>query len=311
MKTITQLFFLFAFTAVGFCQTRTSAFIDFGNPDNQTEGYNNATETDPQDPASVLQIMDAEGNETGITLNMVVPFTENNTDGTTEAEENIAFPASATADSFYGSVERFFGTTTPSATFTLTGLDPELYYSFSIFASRVGDEVNDNRSTLYTVSTEGGSETATATLDAANNISERVLIEGIQPGEDGVITFRSEPAPENTNTTGFYYLGAIEMVISDDANLSTEDVAISNSLSVYPNPVSTQAQINLDLKEKTQLTIGVYDLSGRLVENIVDGEQAAGNFSTTWNRSSNLSAGLYILKIEANGKSVNSKLLLK
>lgn len=99
------------------------------------------------------------------------------------------------------------------------------------------------------------------------------------------------------------------MEASGKLNVNTP--ALSNSLAVYPNPVSNRAQISFDLKEQSNLKIAIYDLSGRLIENIVNGEQAAGKFSKTWNRSSNIAAGVYILQIDANGKRSSSKLLLK
>ena len=312
MKTITQLFFLFACTVVGFSQTTTTALIDFGNTEESGDNYNNVTGAAVGSEGSIVPIINSDGTTTGITLTIDNEFNGTNGQGTQMAGEDVPFVSTATGDSFYGAASVAFGGLAgpnPNAGFTLTGLEADLYYSFTIFASRAGVTTVDNRSTLYTIA--GGGDAKTASLNATNNVDQLAVIENVQADENGAISFTAEPNQGvNNNTSGFYYLGAIEMVISDQV-LSTESAVLSNSLAVYPNPVSSRAQITFDLKEQSNLKINVYDLSGRLVENIVNGEQPAGKFSTTWDRSSNIASGVYILQIDANGKRSNSKLLLK
>ncbi|HEA29375.1 MAG TPA: T9SS type A sorting domain-containing protein [Leeuwenhoekiella sp.] len=306
MKTITQLFFLIACSTVGFSQS--VAYIDFGSADNQTEdaNYNNVTGFGPEEDGSEVNLINSDGEDTGITLLVDDAFNGLNTGGS-ETAEDFTFPATATGDSFYGSLVDFANTDLQTTGgFTLSGLDAEQFYSFSIFASR--DGATENRSTLYTIQ---GAESFQATLNPSDNTTEIARIENVQASETGTITFTAQPGADNLNLPNqFYYLGAIELTISEDM-LSVDSAVLNNSLAVYPNPVSSQTQITFDLQEQANLKIDIYDLSGRLVENIANGEQPAGKFTKTWNRSSNIAAGVYILQIDADGKRFNSKLLLK
>lgn len=189
----------------------------------------------------------------------------------------------------------------------MEGLNPILTYSFEIFASR-NTTSSDNREALYTIVGLDGQE-STAVLNATNNTSEVAEILNVQPTTEGTLTFTAEPGANNTTPEKFYYLGAIRLEAS--GKLNVDSPALSSSLAVYPNPVANRMQITFDLKEQSNLKIDIYDLSGRLVENIVNGEQPAGKFSKAWNRSSNIASGVYILQIDANGKRSTSKLLLK
>lgn len=308
MKTITQLFFLFACTMAGFSQS--VAYFDFGSSTTKTQNlnYNNVVNNGPEDPNILVQVIDSTGAETGITLTVNDVFHGTNTAGTPTPSADIPFPARATQDSFYGEEVEFEGVTQPTGGFILDGLNPDLTYSFEIFASRIGVLATDTRESLYTIVGLDGQE-YTAVLDVANNTSEIAEILNVQPTAEGTLTFTAESGVNNNTTEKFYYLGAIRLEAS--GKLSVDSPALSSSLAVYPNPVANRTQITFDLKEQSNLKIDIYDLSGRLVENIVNGEQPAGKFSKSWNRSSNIASGVYILQIDANGKRSTSKLLLK
>ncbi len=311
MKTITQLLLLFACTMTGYSQS--VAYFDFGNKTTQTKdlNYNNVFNETVEDPnIVVMNVIDSTGAPTGIKLTVDDVFHGKNTAGTLSPSADLNFPRDATRDSFYGegvqkNVDSIFQ---PTGGFILEGLNPDLTYSFEIFASRIGVPTTDNRESLYTI--VGFDNVATtAVLDAANNTSKVAEILNVQPTAEGTLTFTAEPTENNNTPEKFYYLGAIRLEAS--GKLSVNSPALSNSLAVYPNPVSNRAQITFELKEQSNLKIDIYDLSGRLVENIANGEQPAGKFSKTWNRSSNIASGVYILQIDANGKRSTSKLLLK
>ncbi|WP_031426609.1 T9SS type A sorting domain-containing protein [Flavimarina sp. Hel_I_48] len=306
MKTITQLFFLLACTFASFAQTK--AYIDFGAPDNETAGNYNNVSTNVQNAPNlnIADLIDSDGLATGITLDVNIAFDGVNSNGTTDAGDAIPFPTAATSDSFFGAVNTFNSNPgRPAGEFTLSGLQQNMFYTFSIFASRTG--VAGSKETLYTLS---GATVETATLEVNGNRGNRVIIENMQADANGEISVNVTAGANNTSGNQFYYVGAVELIMSEQV-LSIDSEVLNTSLAVYPNPVSNSAQIKFDLKEAANLKIAIYDLSGRLVENIVNAKQPAGTFSTTWNRSANIAAGVYILQIDADGKSYNSKLLLK
>jgi flagellar hook assembly protein FlgD len=85
-------------------------------------------------------------------------------------------------------------------------------------------------------------------------------------------------------------------------------------LSVYPNPVLNELNINYTLQNKSTSKISIYDVMGKLIFEDNNGLNQAGNYSYKWNRMSNgntkVSSGTYILKVSADGKSATKILVL-
>jgi hypothetical protein len=79
--------------------------------------------------------------------------------------------------------------------------------------------------------------------------------------------------------------------------------------SIYPNPFNAAAQVKFGLPEAGEVKLTVYDLSGRRVVELVRGEMGAGLHSAAFN-ATDLSAGLYIVRLEAAGKVSRQKLTL-
>lgn len=79
----------------------------------------------------------------------------------------------------------------------------------------------------------------------------------------------------------------------------------------YPNPFNPSTIINFSLNETSNIVLRIYDVSGALVETLVDKEMSAGNYSVTWD-ASNFAAGVYFYKLMANEKlAINKMVLLK
>jgi lysophospholipase L1-like esterase len=203
--------------------------IDFGSATNSTTvaNWNNVASTSDNQEGIIVNLTNTTGAATGAVLTIDDSFHGVNENGTTSPDTNLPFVGSSTRDSFYGEIAPFNGVTNPTGGFTLSGLNPAKYYTFKIFASRNG--VSDNRETLYTVM---GLTTATSTLNTSNNISNTADVLNIKPNANGAITFQATKGPNNTNATGFYYLGAIQL-ITTDAPFS-EPVNTSLAL-LYPN----------------------------------------------------------------------------
>ena len=70
-----------------------------------------------------------------------------------------------------------------------------------------------------------------------------------------------------------------------------------------PNPFSPSTCIRFDLPEERHVNIGVYDLRGRLVATLADGNRKAGRFAVVWNGRNDfgerVSPGIYILCMKA------------
>lgn len=83
-------------------------------------------------------------------------------------------------------------------------------------------------------------------------------------------------------------------------------------LSAYPNPFNAVTRLHYSLPNASRITLKVYDVRGRLVANLFDGERPAGVHSLMWD-AAGLSTGLYFVRAETAGglNSVQKVMLLK
>ncbi|MCD4732898.1 T9SS type A sorting domain-containing protein [bacterium] len=77
----------------------------------------------------------------------------------------------------------------------------------------------------------------------------------------------------------------------------------------YPNPASSSLTISYELAAKGAVSLSVYDLSGRLVETLISGEQTAGRHSVIWD-SSVAATGVYLLRLEAAGEAITRRAII-
>jgi flagellar hook assembly protein FlgD len=70
-----------------------------------------------------------------------------------------------------------------------------------------------------------------------------------------------------------------------------------------PNPFGLDTEIQFSLREVSTVTIAIYDLAGREVAQLVNGEMEGGFYSTRWggqNRAGELvQRGVYFLRMSA------------
>jgi len=79
----------------------------------------------------------------------------------------------------------------------------------------------------------------------------------------------------------------------------------------YPNPFNSTTVIPYAVPSAADVRVAVYDLSGRLVAELLNGRVAAGRHSVTY-RADGLSTGVYLYRMEAGSfKSVEKLILVK
>ncbi len=79
----------------------------------------------------------------------------------------------------------------------------------------------------------------------------------------------------------------------------------------YPNPFNPTTTFSYDLPEDQFVALKVYNISGQLVETLVNGLKEAGRHSVIWH-ASELGTGLYLYEINAGSyHSVRKMLLIK
>ena len=79
----------------------------------------------------------------------------------------------------------------------------------------------------------------------------------------------------------------------------------------YPNPFNPSTTIRYGLPENEKVTIDIYDLLGRKVVELVNGEVSAGYHEVEFN-AGNLASGIYLYRLSAGAfTQVNKMLLMK
>ena len=77
----------------------------------------------------------------------------------------------------------------------------------------------------------------------------------------------------------------------------------------YPNPFNPTTMIAYTLPKSGQVTLRVYDILGRLIATLVDGEQAPGEHVARFN-GAGLASGVYFYRLESAGFNQTKKLML-
>jgi hypothetical protein len=77
----------------------------------------------------------------------------------------------------------------------------------------------------------------------------------------------------------------------------------------YPNPFNPETQIFYGLPRTANVSLEVYDISGRKVLTLFTGKQQAGFHNYTW-FAQHLGSGVYILQMQAGNFTSSKKVIL-
>ena len=115
---------------------------------------------------------------------------------------------------------------------------------------------------------------------------------------------------------GFYLSGETQFTL--DSN--TEEWVLRRSSSLqhptkfaflpaHPNPFNSNTTIRFAVPEKMDVNVSVYNIQGRLVEELINKQFTLGNYSIQWD-AKDFSSGMYFVLIKGNGKKINQKIIL-
>jgi photosystem II stability/assembly factor-like uncharacterized protein len=95
---------------------------------------------------------------------------------------------------------------------------------------------------------------------------------------------------------------------------SQENLETKLVLCVYPNPAKTNTTIQYALPRQTAVDLAIFDIQGRLVRELMQGEQSAGMHSVFWDGYDELknlaAAGVYFYRLTTEYESAIGKLIL-
>ncbi len=73
----------------------------------------------------------------------------------------------------------------------------------------------------------------------------------------------------------------------------------------YPNPVVQSTTFKYRVASAAQINLSIYDLSGKLIDNLTDKSQTAGSYEVSW-QPRQIPTGLYFAAIRANGQIIQT-----
>ena len=100
-----------------------------------------------------------------------------------------------------------------------------------------------------------------------------------------------------------YEVDGNEISVDENTFVQTLD------MSIYPNPVINNANINFNIEEKANVSYQIYDLTGRMVDSAILGSYGQGSHNVTINVEG-LASGTYIIKVQAGTSTNTSKFLV-
>ena len=100
------------------------------------------------------------------------------------------------------------------------------------------------------------------------------------------------------------------ITIGDSGNcdaLSIDQEVTFSLLKTYPNPFNPELNIDVAIENSGQLDVSIYNLTGQHIHTVYN-DMALSNkiYNLKWNASSNISSGIYIVKVNAPNNQYSS-----
>ncbi|MFA6617450.1 MAG: C10 family peptidase [Candidatus Neomarinimicrobiota bacterium] len=109
---------------------------------------------------------------------------------------------------------------------------------------------------------------------------------------------------------GYITVDDIEVTKPRSISAITEKMPDSfNILKAYPNPFNPQTNINYKVETSASVSLNIYDVKGKLIDQLFQEYQSPGDYKHIWNAES-LPSGIYICSLNMDGKLVSSRKLL-
>ncbi len=95
-----------------------------------------------------------------------------------------------------------------------------------------------------------------------------------------------------------------------DGNANLGIAPAAATLTASPNPFERTTSIKYHVASSATISVMIYDLTGSVVETLVNTRQPEGDYTVTWN-SENVTPGVYLANIYSDGKLIHSVKLIK
>jgi N-acetylmuramoyl-L-alanine amidase len=127
--------------------------------------------------------------------------------------------------------------------------------------------------------------------------------DGVLDGELRFDAMEFRYLPGSSKRTGQIYIDQVELVEKGVTAVEPEAGSLPTAFVLhpnYPNPFNPSTRLSYDLAAAGSVTLTVYDLLGREVRRLVNGQQSAGRHTVEWDGSgvaAKTSSGVYIARL--------------
>ena len=182
--------------------------------------------------------------------------------------------------------------------------------------------INGPGSGQITLSSFNGGSGQNYTNTTFDDEASTPITQGTPPFTGSFIPEQSLSGLDGISLNGKWVLRIFDNKIGDQGTLETYCVAVrySNPISVtgnsypvdyelsqnYPNPFNPSTKINYSLGRSSDVRIVVYDVLGREISTLVNGNHTAGNYIAIFS-SNNLSSGMYYYSMFVDGELFGTK----
>jgi hypothetical protein len=144
---------------------------------------------------------------------------------------------------------------------------------------------------------------------------------GFVDSPDTVLALGTVPAPATTyyrvnavDADGYAGGYSVEAMLSPATAVDPRVVYEDRLHPNVPNPFNPATEIRFDLARASEVTLAVFDVSGRVVRRLVHAPYPRGQHTVRWNgrddRGAPVSAGVYFCRLEAGRFSATRKMVL-
>jgi hypothetical protein len=116
-----------------------------------------------------------------------------------------------------------------------------------------------------------------------------------------------------TLKAGEYRLYTTKKIAKPETDLGVDEPVFNSGHilgRVYPNPSSSSFSIPVNLPEKSFTGLYIYDMTGRFISKVYEGQLLTGQYKFTWEPMS-LNSGLYLLKLITDRGIETSRLVVR
>jgi hypothetical protein len=155
---------------------------------------------------------------------------------------------------------------------------------------------NSNVEAGFVIERKQGSNSPFAVIDTTGKDSQQYVDTSIVGGQ--VYAYRVKAYKDSVFSD---YSNEVSILAGVENEIIPEEYSISQS---YPNPFNPRATIEYQLPKLAKVTIVVYDMLGKEVATLVNGEVKAGYHTVTFD-GTNYSSGIYFVRMTAQGSDAN------